>query len=91
MDDRAKLNWLSRVCRAPGRTLGAIRLAAALASHDGPARAEWPSQRSLAETAGIGRRNLRRALEELEAGDFVVVTDPGSPRRTARYRLVTPS
>lgn len=88
MDDARKLAWLARVCRAPGRTLGSIATAVALASHDAADGAEWPGQRALAEAAGLDRRNLRRALDTLEAAGFITLIDHGGPRHAARYRLV---
>jgi hypothetical protein len=77
----------SRACGAHlvGRVLVAL---VQYANEDGVA---WPSTRTLEDDlGGIGRRDVRNALDALVAGGVIEVVSRGSGRRSTRYRVHAP-
>jgi len=53
---------------------------------DNTSQKTWPGLRSMAKTLGTGRRQVREAIEKLEAAG--VITVERRPRQTHRYTLV---
>jgi hypothetical protein len=85
----AKWAWLRAVVCHSDRTLGQIAVAAALAQHFNVQHgAAWPAERTISEWTRLDRRNVQRAIAELEAAGFLAVLERGGPRRSTRYALV---
>lgn len=58
----------------------------ALADHADDDGACWPSQDRLVERTGLARATVQRSIDTL-AADGLIERDPGSGRRSTRYRL----
>jgi DNA-binding MarR family transcriptional regulator len=85
--------WVRAVIAAqPRPTPAEVAVAVTLAEHFNADRgAAWPAQQTIADLTRMQRRNVRRALDDLEQRGFISRLTDGGPKSSARVALVLPS
>jgi DNA-binding MarR family transcriptional regulator len=65
----------------------AAKVMAVLCEHGNTEGIAWPSLETLATLSGIARKNVGRALRELQGRGYIEVAESASPCRSTRHRL----
>lgn len=93
MNIAERFAWVRAVIAAqPRSTLAQVAVAVTLAEHFNQDRgAAWPAQQTIADLTRMQRRNVRRALDDLEQRGFIERLTDGGPKSSARIALTVPS